>query len=87
MTLYARYKFPNNGHESDKKSCKQYLIEGKRYEVITVTMGQSSTYITLLHMPCVFNSVNFEFENEDGSLHDIYKDPNYNPYIKRKEEV
>ena len=42
-------------------------------------MGQSNTSIYLKDIKGVFNSVQFDFE-EDGKLIDICDSPKYNPY-------
>lgn len=85
--LYARYKNENSGYPSDIEKCKRLLTFGEYYEVTDVSMGQSHTDIKLKGFDEYFNSVNFEFytKNEHGkfTIKDIYKDPKYNPYIRR----
>lgn len=81
MNLYARYLHPHNGYERDKERCKENLVLTERYLVTSVDMSQCITYITLSGLSGRFNSVNFEFENEDESPHNIYEDPTYNPYL------
>ena len=44
-------------------------------------MGQSYTDIVLKGIKGAFNSIHFLFVDEDGKPHDIFSDPNYNPYI------
>lgn len=80
--LYAKFMYPDNGREYDKKYVKEVGLKvGERYEVEDVDMGQSSTSIYLKDIKGSFNSVHFEFE-ENGKPIDIYDDPRYNPYLR-----
>ena len=79
--LFATYLKPDNGTDRDISFSKSYLIPNKTYEVETVDMGQSYTFITLKGLKGCFNSVQFEFSDKWGNLVDIYSDPRYNPYI------
>lgn len=86
--LYAKYVYEDYGYESDQQNCREYLTLGEVYEVGVVEMGQSHTDIELIGYPCMFNSVNFVFfkKSEDtGDLieHDIFNDPECNPYLRR----
>lgn len=56
------------------------LVVGSFYNVEEVSMGQSSPSIKLYGMNYGFNSVMFEFY-KDGKEHDIFDDPEYNPYL------
>jgi hypothetical protein len=79
--LYAKFVHPNWGRESDQRDAKKAGLEiNKLYEVSSVSMGQSYTYIYLVDFKGCFNSVQFEFY-EEGKEIDIYDDPRYNPYI------
>lgn len=78
--LKAIYNYPDNGFHPIKE-----LEVGKEYTVSDVSMGQSYTSIFLKEIPGCFNSVNFDFF-KDGKPHNIYKDPEYNPYIRREED-
>lgn len=75
--LTAIYNYPKNGYHPAKE-----LIVGQEYEVESVIMGQSHTSIYLKGYKGGFNSVQFDFY-ENGSPHNIYRDPRYNPYIRR----
>ena len=75
--LTAVYNYPENGFHPAHK-----LEVGKEYLVEDVSMGQSYTSVYLKEIPGVFNSVNFDFF-KDGKPHNIFKDPDYNPYIRR----
>ena len=44
----------------------------------------SQTYTSVYLGDKSYNSVLFEFEDEDGSPHNIYRDPEYNPYISKR---
>lgn len=78
--LKAVYNYPENGHYPIKE-----LEVGREYTVCGVSMGGSYTSIELEEVEGCFNSVNFDFF-KDGKLHDIYKDPNYNPYLRRTKD-
>ena len=80
--LYAKFMYPNNGHDCDVEYAKQMGLKvGKKYEVEDISMGQSYTSIYLKGINGSFNSVQFEFE-ESGKPIDIYRDPRYNPYLQ-----
>lgn len=62
-------------------SDKEYpLEEGQSYEVKSIDMGQSYTWISLSGFREHFNSVCFEFF-ENGKPLNIYKDRRFNPYM------
>lgn len=80
--LYAKFMYPNSGHEHDKEHARNVgLIVGERYEVESISMGQSSTSVYLKDIKGYFNSVQFDFE-EDGKSIDIFKSPTYNLYLQ-----
>ena len=72
-----------------KESNKDYhwlehdLELGKLYEVKDIRMGQSHTTIYLKEKEHPYNSVIFEFY-EDNKQIDIYKDERFNPYLRHK---
>lgn len=81
--LYAIFAYPDNGFNYDREYAKKLGLEvGKKYEVKHLSMGQSYTSVYLKDIEGVFNSVQFDFE-EDGILIDIYDDDRYNPYIEK----
>ena len=87
VNLYAKYENPNNGTDYDKKEAKELFVVNQFYKVENVDMGQSHTSITLKGINGSFNSVMFEFYeliNDEFVKYDIFADPDYNPYIKRK---
>ena len=78
--LYAKFMYPDNGHDCDVEFAKKMGLKvGEKYEVEDLSMGGSYTSIFLKDINGVFNSVQFEFE-EDGKPIDIYNTPKYNPY-------
>ena len=79
--LYARYAHPNNGYPDDRQEVSETLEVGKRYLVESIDMGQSYTSIFLDGFMRCFNSVYFEFEEEDYTPVDIFSDPRYNRYM------
>jgi hypothetical protein len=90
VNLYARYEHPNNGTDCDKEKTKELFILNQYYKVDNVEMGQSHTNIYLKGFNGSFNSVMFEFYelvNDKFFKYDIFKDPDYNPYIKRTSYV
>lgn len=85
--LYAKYVYEDYGDKIDQQNCREHLTLGEMYEVDVVNMGGSYTDIELIGYPCTFNSVNFIFfkKTEDGDYieHDIFNDPEYNPWVRR----
>ena len=86
--LYARFATFEAGHECEKEEAKEIFIIGQYYKVDKVDMGGSHTDIYLKGFEGYFNSVFFKFYIRDkfGKFvkHDIFEDPDYNPYIKKK---
>lgn len=81
--LYAQLVNTSAGYGNNKELAQ--LVLNEFYPVAAVSMGQSSTSITLQGKSGVFNSVNLEFYkkvNDEYVVHNIYKDPEYNPYIR-----
>ena len=77
--LWAEISSHSAGYDIDKARAKALGEIGDRFEVDKVSMGGSSTSITLVGKTEHYNSVNFNFL-KDGIYHDIYNDPDYNPY-------
>lgn len=86
MTLYAKLVRPDSGYKSDIERVRT-LDMNHFFIVKHVDMGQSSTRI-MLENDIWYNSIHFDFFIEDLSnnnkmvLHDLYSDPEYNPYIR-----
>jgi len=82
MSVIAIVATLNAGYEYDQKRAAEYCLElGERFEVESISMGQSHTSIYLKEFPIGFNSVFFSFE-ENGMPLDIYGDPRFNPYLR-----
>lgn len=80
--LYAKFNYPDNGWPAERDYAESMGLKvGDRYEVEYVSMGQSYTSIYLTDIEGVFNSVQFDFEEEDGTPVDIYNDYRYCPYM------
>lgn len=76
--LYAKFMYPDNGYDCDIEQAKiANLKVGERYEVEMVDMGRFHTSIYLKNIDGDFNSVQFEFEEYDGTAVDIFSDPQY----------
>lgn len=80
--LFAVFKHPDWGSRNDgEMAISAGLVVGEKYPVENVSMGQSHTCISIKGYGS-HNSVLFEFENDDGSECNIYKDSKYSPYMK-----
>ena len=78
--LYAKFVYPDYGYDCDIEYAKKVGLKvGERYEVEDLSMGGSHTSIFLKNIDGSFNSVQFEFEEDDMPI-DIYRSPKYNPY-------
>lgn len=64
----------------DNPWLKHDLEYGKEYEVEAIDVGQSHTNIYIVGKPYPYNSVFFEFY-EDDKLLDIYHDARFNLYL------
>lgn len=81
--LYAKLYSTTAGYGSDQRNAKLLDVD-KIYPVTAVDMGQSYTWIKLDGFAQRFNSVNLKFFTKVGDEyveHDIYSDPEYNPYL------
>ena len=79
--LYAKFMYPNCGYDGDKEYAKKMGLKvGERYKVEDISMGGSYTSIYLKDIKGSFNSVQFEFEENEKPI-DIYRDHRYNPYL------
>ena len=80
--LYAKFNYPDNGWPGERGYPESKGLEvGKRYQVENIIMGGNYTSIYLTNIDGVFNSVHFDFEEEDGTYVDIYNNPRYSSYI------
>lgn len=82
MTLYAKFDNAAGGYYYDKQIAKS-LVHGKVYVVDYIDMGQSSTRVFLEGVEKGLNSINLNFYSDEKCQieHDIYEDPEYNPYL------
>ena len=79
--LYAKFVNADCGYDSDKRKVRDAGLElGRKYEVKHIEMGGWHTDVWLEGYRGSFNSVHFDFYVDDMP-HDIYNDPDYNPYL------
>lgn len=75
------FLYQHNGTEfSQENVMKAGLVLGAFYDVTNIIMGQSNTAIYLAGYEQPFNSVHFEFFENNKQV-DIFKDRRFNPYI------
>ena len=88
MSLVAICKTLNAGFPYQKYLLESLGIEvGDTLTVESIDMGECSTAVKIVEYPNhTFNSVFFNFE-KDGKPHDIFADPEYNPYLPRSRDV
>ena len=79
--LKARYERFDCGRQSDRDKADKLLVKHETYEVERVNMGQSLTTVKLKGFNTTFNSVLFDFYDENGAPVNIYKNPRYNSYL------
>lgn len=78
--LYAKFMYPENGYDVDIEEAERYGLEiGKKYEVEYLSMGGFHTSIFLKNINGVFNSVQFDFFEDEQEV-DIYRNPKYSGY-------
>lgn len=84
--IYAKLSDVTAGYPSDQEDIK--VLRDDRYYLVTeIDMGCSSTRFKILGFSTRFNSVNFDFyklsaDEESMVEHDIYNDPDYNPWLR-----
>lgn len=78
--IYARLVHPKNGYDYNREEVK-ILDDTINYPVESVSMGQSNTSFIIKGIPGSFNSVQFEFFDENFKCIDIYAMPEFNPYL------
>ena len=83
MSVKAVFLYPKYGTEFDQARDQRCGLAVKReYEVSHFVMWPSSTSVYLEGYTLPFNSIHFEFM-EDGKPLDIFRDPRFNPYLRR----
>lgn len=82
MVIIATVKTLKAGYPSDLETVKSLGFKvGDRFEVESISVGQSSTGVYLKEFPSkCFNSVFFNFE-EDGTPLDIFSDDRFYTYF------
>lgn len=79
--LYAKFIHANNGWIGDRERAKRAGLKvGEKYEIEFVSVGRSYTSVYLKNIDGFFNSVLFDFEEEDGTPVNIYNEPKYSLY-------
>ena len=81
MSLIAIVVTLNAGYDAEKQKMIDLGIKvGDRFTIRSIDMGQSSTSIYLIEHSGHFNSVFFDFEENNEKLN-IYVDSRFNPYL------
>lgn len=78
--ITVKLMHPDAGYDTDKENIKKLKVN-IHYEVNHIDIGQSHTYFSIVNIEGSFNSVNFEFY-EDEKLIDIFSDKRFNLYLK-----
>jgi hypothetical protein len=79
--LYAKFMYPDNGYDCDVEEAIRFGLKvGERYEVEYLSMGGSHTSVFLNNINGCFNSVQFEFYENEQPV-DIYRNPKYSGYM------
>lgn len=87
MTIYAKVSSLTNGYPHDIAKLNELNLNiGDVVEVSRIEMGHSSTSIYLKDHKGSFNSVNFQFLEDEKPL-DIFEDPRFNPYKRLWNQV
>lgn len=81
MVIYAKFMYPHYGYTYDQKKVENNnLLVDNFYPVSNVSMGQSHTSIFLDGYKDSFNSVHFEFYDENMKKIDL-RNTVWNPYV------
>lgn len=71
--LNAILSNPHNGRDCEYESVSQFEI-GQKFEVEWVHVGNSQSHFKIVDLDNWFNTVQFEFCDDDGGPVDIYSD-------------
>lgn len=83
MSLFAKYVHEYNGLQWERELIEKAGLEVGHYYVIEdIVVGQSYTDVKLKHYGS-FNSVFFDFYDNNGDKVNIFKMPKYNPYLRK----
>ena len=93
--MIAKLVRPYSGSDYDKEIVAKYLTVDKSYKVKAICMSGYNTDIKLCDVEypttgnyVIFNSVNFEFYEDDGTTPiDIYRDVRYNPFMRGRSVI
>ena len=83
-TLYAKVMRLHGGFDDEQEFIRQNYKIGDVFKVTAVDMGKWHTDI--YEGDKVYNSIYFDFflDAECTQPHDIYEDPYFNPYLRRR---
>lgn len=80
-TIYAICTTLEAGYPGDQKKIKESGIKvGDKIELKDASVGGWHTDVYLVGYEGSFNSVFFDFVDEDGNEYDIYNDKNFKSY-------
>lgn len=83
MKIIAKY-LDKNGYDCDVIKARELgLIKDKKYTLKNAEIGQSHSYIEIEGIESAFNSVMFEFYDENGNEIDLME-TEYNTYRRIK---
>lgn len=72
--IYARFTEPDAGYKCDQDKVRDARLElDKLYPVSSIEVNRSYTDVWLDDFITRFNSVHFDFEDENGNSVDIYR--------------
>lgn len=80
MKLFAKLSRPEYGSENDRSKVTT-ITPSKLYEIENITISGMGSSFTLVGINEVFNTVQFDFYNEDGKEIDVFKIEKLNPYL------
>lgn len=79
MNIFAIFAHPDNGRDFDQAEAKD-LTPGKKYPLQNAFVGRSNTRVLLKGITGYFNSVLFDFVDEQGTPVNIYEMPQFRVY-------
>ena len=81
MNIYATYK-GTGGYDCDREESKKAGLEvGRKYELDNASVGRWISYIYLSGVSGRFNSVMFDFTDENGEDISITSIPEFQTYL------
>lgn len=80
MNIYAIFSHPENGCDSDQEEARKVLSPGGKYPLQNAFVEYCSTMILLKGIMGYFNSVLFDFVDDNGNPVDIYGMPRFRVY-------